>query len=132
MLKEIFRDSLQVLMAYIIKGELNIQRETILVKGKARIDLDLKALIDLFNYLVRKAIKNKEDIRTSPREVSYLGLYKNYFKPAIIILLRENTSLEVNIRKLRLSKNLNIKEDILLLISKDLIRSLYRYSKLIN
>ena len=68
----------------------------------------------------------------SPGEVSYLGLYRSYLKTAIITLLRGGASLEVNMRELRLSKSLNVRKDIPSLISEDLIRSLYRYSKLIN
>lgn len=68
----------------------------------------------------------------SPREVSHLGLYRSYLKTAIVTLLRGGASLEVSVRELRPSESLNIKKDVPSLISEDLVRSLYRYSKSID
>jgi hypothetical protein len=71
-------------------------------------------------------------MRMSLRKVNGLGIYRSYLKPAAVILLRRSAFLEVSIRNLRIGDNLDIREDILLLISENLKGSLYRYGELIN
>ena len=131
-LKETFRDGLWVLTARVVKGELDIQREAISVKGEARTDPDLEALVDLFDHLVRKAIESREDTGTSPGEVGRLGLCRSHLEPATVTPLRGGTPLEVSVRKLRLSESPNVGEDVPSLVGEDLVRSLRRHGESID
>lgn len=131
-LKETLRNGLRVLSTGIIEGKLHVQREAISIQGETGADPNLETLMNLFDHLIRKRVKGRENARTCLWEIDHPGIRRGHLEATTVAPLRGSASLEVSMRELRTGDFPDVREDISSLVGENLEGSLRRHDESID